>query len=91
MSGSRGEGFVSSEDLEYKDKNTRSPAVFLSIRMVPDNSSVSTRGQRVVVVGATAGIGLGIALQFAKTGAEVWIVGRNPKTGKPSSFLHMNA
>lgn len=55
------------------------------IRMVPDNTSVSTRGQRVVVVGATGGIGLGVALQFAKTGAEVWIVGRNSKTGICSS------
>ncbi|KZV84721.1 NAD(P)-binding protein [Exidia glandulosa HHB12029] len=49
--------------------------------MLPDNTNVSTRGQRVVVAGATAGIGFGVALQFAKTGAEVWIVGRNPKKG----------
>ncbi|KZW04435.1 hypothetical protein EXIGLDRAFT_758724 [Exidia glandulosa HHB12029] len=49
--------------------------------MAPNNTNISIRGQRVVVVGATAGIGLGVALQFAKTGAEVWIVGRNPKSG----------
>ncbi|KZV80083.1 NAD(P)-binding protein, partial [Exidia glandulosa HHB12029] len=49
--------------------------------MAPNNANVSTRGQRVVVAGATGGIGLGVALQFAKTGAEVWIVGRNAKTG----------
>lgn len=46
------------------------------------NTDVSTVGQRVVVAGATGGIGLGIALQFAKTGAEVWVIGRNPVTGK---------
>lgn len=49
------------------------------------NANVSTRDQRVVVAGATGGIGLGVALQFATTGAEVWIIGRNATSGECST------
>ncbi|EJD45670.1 NAD(P)-binding protein [Auricularia subglabra TFB-10046 SS5] len=52
----------------------------VSSAVIESNNKVSLRGQRAVVSGATQGIGLGVALQFAKSGAEVWIVGRNPKS-----------
>lgn len=41
------------------------------------NASVDTTGQRALVSGGTQGIGAGIALRFALSGASVWLVGRN--------------
>ncbi|CAD6886970.1 unnamed protein product [Tilletia controversa] len=41
------------------------------------NKDVNLDEQRAVVAGGTQGIGAGIALRFAKAGAEVWIIGRN--------------
>ncbi|KIS69531.1 uncharacterized protein UMAG_02070 [Mycosarcoma maydis] len=41
------------------------------------NSSVDVTGQRALVAGGTQGIGAGIALRFALSGASVWLVGRN--------------
>lgn len=41
------------------------------------NTSISLKGERVVVAGGTQGIGEGVAQRFAKAGAEVCIVGRS--------------
>ncbi|EST04697.1 Short-chain dehydrogenase/reductase SDR [Kalmanozyma brasiliensis GHG001] len=41
------------------------------------NASVDTTGQRALISGGTQGIGAGIALRFALSGASVWLVGRN--------------
>ncbi|KZV90358.1 NAD(P)-binding protein [Exidia glandulosa HHB12029] len=45
------------------------------------NASVNARGSIVVVVGASQGIGRGVAARFAQAGAEVWIVVRNAQRG----------
>ncbi|KAF8583669.1 NAD(P)-binding protein [Ramaria rubella] len=45
--------------------------------IVKSNASITIPGSRVVVAGGTQGIGAGVAVRFAKAGAEVWIVGRN--------------
>lgn len=79
-------GYKGPSDFAYSSYHqfTQLPSL---LTMAPNNSGISTRGQRVVVAGASGGIGLGVALAFAKSGAEVWIVGRNPKTGKFSTIL----
>lgn len=41
------------------------------------NETVSLADQRAIVSGGTQGIGAGIALRLALTGAEVWLVGRS--------------
>ncbi|EPQ28908.1 uncharacterized protein PFL1_03709 [Pseudozyma flocculosa PF-1] len=41
------------------------------------NKSVDCSEQRALVSGGTQGIGAGIALRFALSGASVWLVGRN--------------
>ncbi|SJX62442.1 uncharacterized protein SRS1_13291 [Sporisorium reilianum f. sp. reilianum] len=41
------------------------------------NASVDVAGQRALVSGGTQGIGAGIALRFALSGASVWLIGRN--------------
>ncbi|KAE8211464.1 hypothetical protein CF327_g4777 [Tilletia walkeri] len=41
------------------------------------NKDVDVKEQRALVAGGTQGIGAGIALRFAKAGAQVWIIGRN--------------
>lgn len=46
------------------------------------NASVSAKGDIAVVVGASQGIGLGVARRFARAGADVWIVVRNEQKGK---------
>ncbi|KZV84718.1 NAD(P)-binding protein [Exidia glandulosa HHB12029] len=46
------------------------------------NASVSAKGEVAVIVGATQGIGRGVAVRFARAGAEVWLVVRNEQKGK---------
>lgn len=46
------------------------------------NASVDVSGQRALVAGGTQGIGAGIALRFALSGAEVWLIGRNESKAK---------
>ena len=41
------------------------------------NQSVDCSDQRALVAGGTQGIGAGVALRFALSGASVWIIGRN--------------
>lgn len=41
------------------------------------NASVDVTGQRALISGGTQGIGAGIALRFALSGASVWLIGRN--------------
>ncbi|KAJ9480170.1 Short-chain dehydrogenase/reductase [Pseudozyma hubeiensis] len=41
------------------------------------NASVDVTGQRALVAGGTQGIGAGIALRFALSGASVWLIGRS--------------
>ncbi|CDU26113.1 uncharacterized protein SPSC_06280 [Sporisorium scitamineum] len=41
------------------------------------NASADVTGQRALISGGTQGIGAGIALRFALSGASVWLVGRN--------------
>ncbi|GAC93132.1 short-chain dehydrogenase/reductase [Pseudozyma hubeiensis SY62] len=41
------------------------------------NASVDVSGQRALVAGGTQGIGAGIALRFALSGASVWLIGRS--------------
>ncbi|KAL9940749.1 hypothetical protein V8E36_000237 [Tilletia maclaganii] len=41
------------------------------------NQDISVEQQRALVSGGTQGIGAGIALRFARAGAQVWIIGRN--------------
>jgi len=41
------------------------------------NANISLADQRAVISGGTQGIGAGIALRLALTGAEVWLVGRS--------------
>lgn len=45
------------------------------------NASVDVSGQRALVSGGTQGIGAGIALRFALSGASVWLIGRNEAKG----------
>ncbi|KZV84719.1 NAD(P)-binding protein [Exidia glandulosa HHB12029] len=46
------------------------------------NASVSARGEIAVIVGGTQGIGRGIAVRFARAGAEIWLVVRNEQRGQ---------
>lgn len=46
------------------------------------NASVSLKGQVAVVAGASQGIGLGVALRFARASADVWVLVRNEQKGK---------
>ncbi|TKY87833.1 hypothetical protein EX895_003414 [Sporisorium graminicola] len=41
------------------------------------NEAVDVTGQRALIAGGTQGIGAGIALRFALSGASVWLIGRN--------------
>ncbi|CAO1625317.1 unnamed protein product [Parajaminaea phylloscopi] len=45
--------------------------------LAKENDSVNCSGERALVSGGTQGIGAGIALRFALSGASVWIIGRS--------------
>jgi NAD(P)-dependent dehydrogenase (short-subunit alcohol dehydrogenase family) len=53
-----------------------------TMRRTPDITVPSLAGQRVVVTGASDGIGLGIATRLAASGAEVVLPVRNPRKGE---------
>jgi NAD(P)-dependent dehydrogenase (short-subunit alcohol dehydrogenase family) len=52
--------------------------------MAQDRVSDSLRGQKVVIVGGTSGMGLGAARAAAEAGAEVVIAGRRPEAARPT-------
>ncbi|KAN0063184.1 hypothetical protein ACQY0O_004348 [Thecaphora frezii] len=51
-------------------------------QLATDNQSVDCFDQRALIAGGTQGIGAGVALRFALSGASVWIVGRNEQKAK---------
>ncbi|EJD37107.1 NAD(P)-binding protein, partial [Auricularia subglabra TFB-10046 SS5] len=46
------------------------------------NANVGLKGEVAVVSGASQGIGLAVALRFARAGADVWAVARSEPKGK---------
>src|SRR3954469_13669358 len=54
------------------------------IAMAQDRAPYSLRGQKVVIVGGTSGMGLGAARAAAEAGAEVVIAGRRPEAARPT-------
>jgi NAD(P)-dependent dehydrogenase (short-subunit alcohol dehydrogenase family) len=53
--------------------------------MAQDKAPYSLKGQRVVIVGGTSGMGLGAARAAVKAGAEVVVAGRRPEGERSSS------
>jgi dehydrogenase/reductase SDR family member 1 len=58
-------------------------------KVVPAASALALDGRVAVVVGATRGIGKGIALELAQAGALVYVAGRtvDPTDGRPGSLV----
>ncbi len=51
----------------------------ISVESGPRDSEMSVQGKRILVTGATDGIGLQAAIELARMGASLHIVGRNPE------------
>src|SRR5262245_1441985 len=59
--------------------------------VVGEDTGRLLRGQRVVVVGGTSGIGLGTAHAAANAGAEVVVAGRRPEAQRGVGVIEQNS